>query len=65
MGTRDFMPTEVAALRNDYGYDEPCRRPDNYVEVSPEQDIYSLGRTIDWLLDRNPLRYMRVLSCFL
>lgn len=56
VGTRDFMPTEVALLGNDHEDDEAhCHHHDNYLEVSPKQDIYSLGRTIDWLLNQNPL----------
>jgi hypothetical protein len=46
------MPTEVVSLGN--GHDHH----DNYLEVSAKQDIYSLGRTIDWLLDHSSLGYV-------
>lgn len=52
------MPTEVVLLRNRDEDGEMRFHHDNYLVVSSKQDIYSLGRTIDWLLDQNPLRYI-------
>jgi serine/threonine protein kinase len=65
VGTGAFMSLEVAALRNDADCDSDGNEDgdeDDYVEVGPEQDIYSLGRTIDWLLERNPLQYTFLLA---
>jgi hypothetical protein len=52
------MPTEVVLLRNRDEDGEMRFHHDNYLVVSSKQDVYSLGRTIDWLLDQNPLRYI-------
>jgi hypothetical protein len=53
------MPLEVAALGNEDEEEDyaPSHNQDDYLEVGPELDIYSLGRTIDWLLNQSPLRY--------
>jgi serine/threonine protein kinase len=46
MGTKEFMAPEVYRFKWDIKQD--------FIEVAPAQDIYSLGCTLEWVLYHSP-----------